>query len=40
VPPSDVGFPPNPGDEIGGSRDDQAAREAANDVRRQDKSAN
>jgi hypothetical protein len=40
VPPSDVGIPPNPGDEIGGSRDDQAAREAANDVRRQDKSAN
>ena len=40
VPASDVGIPPNPGDEVGGDADDLAAREAANDVRRQDKSAN
>ncbi len=39
VPPSDVGVPPNPGEEVGGTEDDRAAREAANDVRRQDKSA-
>ena len=36
---SDVGIPPNPGEEVGGDEDDRAARAAANDVRRQDKSA-
>jgi hypothetical protein len=39
VRPSDVGVPPNPGEEGGGDENDRAAREAANDVRRQDKSA-
>ena len=39
VRPSDVGVPPNPGDSVGGDRFDRAARAAANDVRRQDKSA-
>ena len=39
VPPSDVGIPPNPEDSVGGDEFDRAAREAANDVRRQDKSA-
>jgi hypothetical protein len=39
VPASDVGIPPNPGDSVGGDEFDRAAREAANDVRRQDKSA-
>jgi len=39
VPPSDVGIPPNPGDSVGGDEFDRAAREAANDVRRRDKSA-
>jgi hypothetical protein len=39
VPPSDVGVPPNPDEEVGGDAFDRAAREAANDVRRQDKSA-
>lgn len=39
VPPSDVGIPPNPGDDTGRTVDDYEAREAANDVRRQDKSA-
>jgi hypothetical protein len=39
VPPSDVGVPPNPGDSVGGDRFDRASREAANDVRRQDHSA-
>jgi len=40
VPPTDVGIPPNPGDSAGGDEFDREAREAANDVRRQDKSAN
>jgi hypothetical protein len=39
VPSSDVGIPLNPGDSAGGDSFDRAAREAANDVRRQDKSA-
>jgi hypothetical protein len=39
VPPTDVGVPPNPGDSVGGDEFDRAAREAANDVRRHDKSA-
>lgn len=39
VPPSDVGVPPNPGDSVGGDEFDRAAREAANDVRRREKSA-
>ena len=39
VPPTNVGVPPNPGDSVGRDRFDRAAREAANDVRRQDKSA-
>jgi hypothetical protein len=39
VPPSDVGLPPNPGDSVGGDRFDRAGREAANDVRRHDRSA-
>jgi len=39
VRPSDVGVPPNPGDSVGGDEFDRAAREAANDVRRQEKSA-
>jgi len=39
VPSSDVGIPPNPGESVGGDEFDRAARDAANDVRRQDKSA-
>jgi hypothetical protein len=39
VPASDVGLPANPGDSVGGDEFDRAAREAANDVRRRDKSA-
>jgi hypothetical protein len=39
VPASDVGVPPNPDDSVGGDEFDRAARDAANDVRRQDKSA-
>jgi hypothetical protein len=39
APKSDVGIPPNPGDSVGGDEFDRAAREAANDVRRHDKSA-
>jgi hypothetical protein len=39
VRPRDVGVPPNPGDSVGGDEFDRAAREAANDVRRQEKSA-
>jgi hypothetical protein len=39
VPASNVGIPPNPDDSVGGDEFDRAAREAANDVRRQDKSA-
>ncbi len=39
VRPSDVGVPPNPGDAVGGDEFDRAAQEAANDVRRQDHSA-
>lgn len=39
VPSSDVGIPPTPGDSLGGDEFDRAARDAANDVRRQDKSA-
>jgi hypothetical protein len=39
VPASDVGIPPGPGDSVGGDEFDRAARDAANDVRRQDKSA-
>ena len=39
VPSSDVGIPPNPGESGGGDEFDRAARDAANDVRRQDKSA-
>jgi hypothetical protein len=33
------GVPPYPGDSVGGDEFDRAAREAANDVRRRDKSA-
>jgi hypothetical protein len=39
APKSNVGIPPNPGDSVGGDEFDRAAREAANDVRRQEKSA-
>ena len=39
VPKSDVGIPPNPGDSVGGDEFDREAREAANDVRRRDRSA-
>ena len=39
VRPSDVGVPANPGDSVGGDQFDRAARDAANEVRRQDKSA-
>ena len=39
VPASDVGVPPNGDEEVGGDAFDCAARDAANDVRRQDKSA-
>lgn len=39
VPSSDVGVPLNPGEETGGDEFDRAAREAANDVRRRDSSA-
>jgi hypothetical protein len=39
VPASDVGVPPNPGDEVGGDEFDRAAREAAAEVRRREKSA-
>jgi hypothetical protein len=39
VPASDVGVPPNPGEETGGDEFDRAARDAANDVRRRDNSA-
>jgi hypothetical protein len=39
VPPSDVGIPPNPEEGVGGDEFDRAARDAANDVRRRDKSA-
>ena len=40
VPPTDVGVPLEPGGDARGDEFDRAAREAANDVRRQDKSAN
>jgi hypothetical protein len=39
APPTNVGVPPNPGDSVDRDEFDRAAREAANDVRRQDKSA-
>jgi hypothetical protein len=39
VPASDVGVPPNPGDSVGGDEFDRAGREAANDVRRREHSA-
>ncbi len=39
MPPTDVGVPLNPADSSGGDEFDREAREAANDVRRQDKSA-
>jgi hypothetical protein len=39
VPPSDVGVPPNPGDDVGGDEFDRAAREAVAEVRRREKSA-
>jgi hypothetical protein len=39
VPPSDVGIPPNRGESVGGDEFDREAREAANDVRRRDTSA-
>jgi hypothetical protein len=39
VPASDVGIPANPGDSVGGDEFDRAGREAANDVRRQEHSA-
>ena len=39
MPATDVGVPPNPGESAGGDEFDRAARDAANDVRRQDKSA-
>ncbi len=38
VPPSDVGVP-NPDDQVSGDEFDRAAREAANDVRRREHSA-
>lgn len=40
VPPSDVGVPLNPNETAGGDEFDQEAREAANEVRRHDRSAN
>ena len=39
VRPQDVGIPLNPGEEAGGDAFDREAREAANDVRREDTSA-
>ena len=39
VPPTDVGVPLRPDDSVGGDEFDREAREAANDVRRRDKSA-
>ena len=39
VPPSDVGVPPTPDEGMGGDEFDREAREAANDVRRRDRSA-
>jgi hypothetical protein len=39
APATDVGVPPTPADSVGGDEFDRAAREAANDVRRRDKSA-
>jgi hypothetical protein len=39
VPPTDVGVPLSPDDSLGGDEFDREAREAANDVRRRDKSA-
>jgi hypothetical protein len=39
MPPTDVGVPLEPGANARGDEFDRAAREAANDVRRQDKSA-
>ena len=39
VPGSDVGIPPTQDDRTGGDEFDRAARDAANDVRRQDRSA-
>ena len=39
VPPSDVGVPLGPDDRTGGDEFDRAAREAANDVRRRERSA-
>jgi hypothetical protein len=39
VPPSDVGVPATPDESTGGDEFDKAARDAANDVRRHDKSA-
>ncbi len=39
VPPSDVGVPPPPGESTDGDEFDREAREAANDVRRRDHSA-
>jgi len=39
VPPSDVGIPTDSDDETGGDAFDREAREAANDVRRRDHSA-
>ncbi|MBS1819240.1 MAG: hypothetical protein JSU08_15000 [Acidobacteria bacterium] len=35
--PSDVGIPPNPGEEVGGDEFDRAARQAANDVRQRER---
>lgn len=41
VPSSDIGIPPNPGESVAGEGDefDRAARDAANDVRRREHSA-
>jgi len=39
APSTDVGVPLDPGGTSGGDEFDRAARDAANDVRRQDKSA-
>lgn len=39
MPEADLGIPPNPGDQTGGDEFDRAAREAANDVRRREHSA-
>lgn len=39
LPDADLGIPPNPADSVGGDEFDREAREAANDVRRREHSA-